>query len=186
MRSRRPGRRPRTRPVDDDLGHTGSRQQHRRLEKALTDDCCNYDSAGRTETPPWRSPFAPPDRPARNLLRENAILASRAAVEAAPPLRRKMSSAPPRRQAAGRSADRPPGPMVAPSGSVPARPITLGRRRPDKPARAELTFLDEKAVEKPPRPPVLADLARQGEEVRRLLSATSEDANDGSTSRTAC
>ena len=120
----------------------------------------------------------------RNLLREKhlRILASRAAVEAARAAAPEDASLP---AAEAAKSGRPIG-MIDRLVRWPLHPALflldrspLGGADPDKPGAArELTFLDEKAVEKTgrDRQTVLADLARQGEEVRRLLSATSEDA----------
>ncbi|MDD4267831.1 MAG: VWA domain-containing protein [Pirellulales bacterium] len=159
-----------------------------RLEKALADDCYQLrTSAGedkktlRSAELAFRVPLVTGQQ--RNLLREKhlRILASRAAVEAARAAAPGDVSSPAAEAAkGGRPLD-----MIDRLARWPLHPALflldrspLGDGDADKPAAArELTLLDEKAAEKTgrDRQTVLADLARQGEAVRRLLAATRED-----------
>lgn len=160
-----------------------------RLEKALADDCYQLRTSAGEDRKTLRSAELAFQVPLvtgqqRNLLREKhlRILASRAAVEAARAAATEDVSLP---AAEAAKIDRPVD-MIDRLVRWPLHPALflldrspLGGGDPDKPGTVrELTFLDEKAVEKTgrDRQMVLADLARQGEEVRRLLSATREDA----------
>lgn len=160
-----------------------------RLEKAFADDCYQLrTSAGddrktlRNAELALRTPLLTGQQ--RNQLREKylRILASHIAAEATRAVAASETSPP----AAELAKSPEPASAIDRLGRWPLHPaLFLLDRSPledgNPQARSEtrdLTFLDEKAAEKAgrDRESVLDDLARQGEEVRRLLAATGDDA----------